>query len=337
MIAPPARAALGRLLEAAGLEAEGEPELSGLDGGANNRVYLVTVGSERAVLKVYFPDGRPRLEAEFSFLTFARACGIDAVPMPLARDDTAGMALYAMAAGRRMSPADVDTRAIDEAASLFALLNSHREEAGREALPKAAEACFSISEHLQRVDARVTSLTGLEAVDEIDEMAERVIAEQLQPRWQATRESVLASTSRAALEQPLAPGQRCVSPSDLGFHNALIDDDGRITFIDFEYAGWDDPAKLVCDFFCQVELPVPREEQPRFERIALAPFVEAKRIVDRSLLLAPVYQVKWACIVLNDFLGQGRARRSYALGSEETRQRRLAQVAKARNALDRMK
>ncbi len=40
-----------------------------------------------------------------------------------------------------------------------------------------------------------------------------------------------------------------VSPSDFGFHNALLDDGGAISFLDFEYSGRDDPAKLDLRFF----------------------------------------------------------------------------------------
>ena len=40
---------------------------------------------------------------------------------------------------------------------------------------------------------------------------------------------------------------RVLSPSDFGFHNALRRPDGTIVFVDFEYFGWDDPAKMMAD------------------------------------------------------------------------------------------
>jgi thiamine kinase-like enzyme len=39
-----------------------------------------------------------------------------------------------------------------------------------------------------------------------------------------------------------------VSPSDLGFHN-ILKYKKKLYFYDFEYAGLDDPIKLICDFF----------------------------------------------------------------------------------------
>ena len=41
-----------------------------------------------------------------------------------------------------------------------------------------------------------------------------------------------------------------ISPSDFGFHN-VINKNNKLFFIDFEYAGLDDPIKLICDFYCQ--------------------------------------------------------------------------------------
>ena len=38
-----------------------------------------------------------------------------------------------------------------------------------------------------------------------------------------------------------------LSPSDFGFHNSLFRNN-KLFFFDFEYAGWDDPIKLMCDF-----------------------------------------------------------------------------------------
>ena len=38
------------------------------------------------------------------------------------------------------------------------------------------------------------------------------------------------------------------SPSDFGFHNTILEDDGDLKFLDFEYFGRDDPAKLMADF-----------------------------------------------------------------------------------------
>ena len=42
----------------------------------------------------------------------------------------------------------------------------------------------------------------------------------------------------------------CISASDFGLHNAIMTERG-IVFFDFEFAGWDDPAKAIVDFLLQ--------------------------------------------------------------------------------------
>ena len=46
--------------------------------------------------------------------------------------------------------------------------------------------------------------------------------------------------------------QRIISPSDMGVHNTLRTQEG-VKFIDFEYAGYDDLAKLVTDIVIHPE------------------------------------------------------------------------------------
>jgi hypothetical protein len=110
----------------------------------------------------------------------------------------------------------------------------------------------------------------------------------------------------------LESAQRCISPSDFGFHNALRETDGRIRFLDFEYAGWDDPAKMAGDFFAQLAVPVPDRLFEPFVRECLQSFVRPVELIKRAELLRPLYQVKWCCIALNVFLPEHIARRKFA-------------------------
>jgi hypothetical protein len=83
-------------------------------------------------------------------------------------------------------------------------------------------------------------------------------------------------------------------------------------FLDFEYAGSDDPAKLASDFFCQPEIPVP----PGLHATFIARMAEGFGLDDkgqaRCRMLLDAYRIKWTCIILNDFLPVGAARRAFA-------------------------
>ncbi|HWY36369.1 MAG TPA: hypothetical protein VNX68_17120, partial [Nitrosopumilaceae archaeon] len=111
---------------------------------------------------------------------------------------------------------------------------------------------------------------------------------------------------------PLQPEQCCISPSDFGFHNALKVNDGGVCFLDFEYAGWDDPCKMVGDFFAQIAIPVPERFFDSFVQKTMSQFPMPEELILRAAILRPVYQVKWCCIALNVFLPQHLERRKFA-------------------------
>ena len=306
--------------------------LTRLAGGNNNQVYRIeTEAGEMLVLKCYFSDprdGRDRLAAEWNFLRHVWQRGVRAIPEPLACDTDARAGLYGFVPGRKLSATELAPEHIDAAIAFVLALNA----APRDplALAPASEACFSLAEHLATVERRVVRLSRLETDAPHVQEVQRFVAGELAPTWQAVKARLRDEAHAAGLEigRMLRPDECCLSPSDFGFHNALADERGRITFVDFEYAGRDDPAKLVCDFFCQPEIPVPMSYHTEFvARLAQGLDLD-ERSRARCQLLLDAYRIKWACIMLNDFLPLGAARRAFAdEGSRATRYQR--QLAKA--------
>ncbi len=324
-------------------------DLRPLQGGANNRVYGVWLeGQPRFVAKVYFrhaQDVRDRLGAEYGFARFAAERGVRALALPVAADEGSGVALYEFVDGLRPEAGEIDEQAVTAALQFFAAVNRHRDDGDAAALPDAAEACFSIHDHLACVDQRVRQLAEFVRLSPIDEQAAWFARQELAGRWAHVHGRVLAQTRGGGLDVrgELPTAMRCLSPSDFGFHNALRDGNGRLRFIDFEYAGWDDPAKMVCDFFCQVSRPVPRGLFSDFVTgVAAALGQGDSQLATRARLLLPAYQVKWCCIMLNEFLAPGRARRAFAAGEGEkmagidAEARKGEQLALARLALGRV-
>ncbi|MFM8434384.1 MAG: aminoglycoside phosphotransferase family protein, partial [Planctomycetia bacterium] len=297
------------LLESSGL---GLPRaIERLPGGGNNRVYRVDTPAGPVLLKEYFRhagDPRDRLGAEQAFLQFAWAHGVRAIPQPLACDRGAGIGIYEFVAGRKLAPGEVTAAHVDEAAAFFAAVNRHRHDPDAATLPVASEACFSLAEHLACVDRRLTRLGEIEPESDLHREAAALVASRLVPAWQRVRAAVAAGG--LPIDEPLAAEARVISPSDFGFHNCIATDSG-LKFIDFEYAGWDDPAKLACDFFCQPRVPVPGVYWTEFVRGLDRALGWEGRLEARARLLLPAYRLKWCCIILNEFLRADRARREF--------------------------
>jgi hypothetical protein len=295
------------------LAAEGFPAatLHALSGGRNNRVFTVESPEGRALLKWYFvhpADTRDRLRAEFEFAAFAWNHGVRALARPLAREESLHLGLYEFLDGRGLRPGDIDAATVDQAARFFADVNRYRSSA-LEALSAGSEACFSIEEHRGLVTGRVERLAHLEVLDEVGARAADFVATRLTPLLAEITGWV---GNHAGSRDVLPPDARCLSPSDFGFHNALRAPDGTLRFLDFEYAGWDDPARMVCDFFWQPAVPVPEKHLAAFCSQALTGFPNTGELLERITVLRPLYGLKWCCIVLNDFLPLGSRRRRFA-------------------------
>jgi hypothetical protein len=274
------------------------------------------------------------LSAEYSFLEYAREAGIDCVPRPVARDDQAGIALYEFVDGLRPSPGTVAPGYVEQARQFFASLNEPARRALAVRLPNAAESCFSLADHLALVQGRVERLSMIPATTDVDREA-IALAALLRDRWADLRSRVLTEFEQRGVDQEsaLAHEDRCISPSDFGFHNAIVTPGGRVIFIDFEYAGWDDPAKAVSDFFSQPDVRVSQDHFESFLSSALRYSPNASRLADRTRLLLPVFRLKWCCIVMNDFLPALLQRRRFADPALDETGRKRAQLEKARRLL----
>ena len=276
-----------------------------LPGGANNRVFKLTFSNQDPlILKRYFQhpqDPRQRLFAEYFFLQYAWSLGIRCIPQPLFFDEKANAAIYSFIPGKSVEPKDLSESLIQQTVDFFLALNKSTHQDKR--LPLASESCFSIQQHLQTIEKRVVALLSYE-----HPVLEEFLHCCLLPYWENVRESIVGAPDYVLSEE-----ERCISPSDFGFHNALLDN-SQLGFIDFEYAGWDDPAKTVCDFFCQPRIPVP---QSFFQKVSHTFVSGNARALHRIELLFPAYRIKWCCIILNCFSPIGQTRRTFAQMDEK--------------------
>ena len=91
-----------------------------------------------------------------------------------------------------------------------------------------------------------------------------------------------------------------ISPSDFGFHN-IIQSKKKLFFIDFEFAGYDDPVKLICDFYCQPDQTLSSYQKRMFIKKISFQNHSLKELVLNTKLFLPFHKIKWCCIILNIF------------------------------------
>lgn len=274
--------------------------------GRNSRVTRIRAANGEWILKQYGASaGDRRLDAEYSFLQYLESLGIDSVPRPVGCDRRLASALYSSLPGVRPTQATSDQ--IAQAAVFVARINMVRESARARELAAAADACRTWEDHLSLGRTRLTQLAALEPASAVERQALKLVEGRLLPAWR----SVERRLAERLGSLPELEAEQVLSPSDFGFHNTLLHLN-RLAFVDFEYAGWDDPAKLVCDFFCQPEVPVTSSQGWRFldELVQSLPGLGDLR--QRVELLLPAHRLKWCGILLNEFRPHYHRRRVHA-------------------------
>lgn len=271
-----------------------------LPGGRNNKVWRVECGRQSYLLKHYFwseQDPRDRLGQEWAFLHYLWKIGCRQAPEPIIKDPGTRCALIEFIDGVPLEIHDITEPDVHAATDFFIQLNSQRGLAA--SLPPVSEACFSLDAHLSTMVARVERLQEINPESDIHAAVRDFVDQTIRPLWRTVEKRI---RSGPGLSRLLTAEERCLSPSDFGFHNALRQSDGCLRFLDFEYAGWDDPAKTIIDFCNQPDRLLPADLAGIFRERAITAFPNPESLVSRSLLLEPLYQLKWACICLNNFL-----------------------------------
>ncbi|ARJ66519.1 hypothetical protein WV31_12995 [Magnetospirillum sp. ME-1] len=302
--------------------------------GGNNRIVRVEdADGGLHALKFYPPqaeDPRDRLGAEFEALSFLWRRGERAIPQPIARAPADNCALYAWVEGE---PPAATPDSVGHLAHFLARIQEFASHPEAAALRSASASVFAAAEVITQLRTRRARLDDpLARTPDLD----RFLADGFDPLAARLTAAAVNGYERAGLsvDAPLTSGQRVLSPSDFGFHNALSGPGGRLAFVDFEYFGWDDPVKAAAD----VMLHPGMDLSPALGRDFLAgvePTFSRRDecFITRLGLLYPLFALIWCLIVLNEFLPERWARRA-AAGAGDRIEAQARQLAKARTRLD---
>ena len=91
---------------------------------------------------------------------------------------------------------------------------------------------------------------------------------------------------------------RILSPSDFGLHNVLLVSK-KIKFLDFEYFGWDDPAKLICDFILHPSMSLNIDQKKYWIKSLVNFFQKDINLIHRIKHSYFLYGIIWCLIILN--------------------------------------
>jgi len=314
--------------------------LEKLGGGRNSRVYKVSCAEGvEFVAKVYHQqesDTRPRQETEFRGLRFLWDFGIRSIPQPIVLETIVGLSVFEFIRGSPILPSCLDSSDVEQAASFLLELKNASNWHGSASLPVASEAFFSIESVLANITFRMKRLMALQ-LDPVNEYFHKFLNYQLIQAIQTveTWSRTVAECSGIEFAKELPNHKKTLSPSDFGFHNAIKQADGRIVFLDFEYFGWDDPAKMISDFMLHPAMTIPNHLMQQFFSKMIRGLGN-RELLNRIRILFPLLGIKWCLILLNEFLPDQFTRRAFADDMiEDRRALQDQQLEKAQIMLER--
>ena len=264
----------------------------------NNCLYILTTNTNKLILKEFLlskNDNFSRIKNEVSFLSYAnKYCG-KFTPKILDFDYENNLVLYEYIEGKKLSPHDINETTLNQAINFFKDLNLYRNNA--KYLSPAKDSRKSISGHIKLINSRVESINKI-----CRNKVPNNLLLKLNVLWDRIVDTIKSDCIKLNLDMnyTLSDSEICLSPSDFGFHNCLRANNKQLIFFDFEYAGWDDPAKLVGDFFSQISIPICQSHFDFFSS-EINSILKIQNGIERIKILRYAYRLKWICIVLNIF------------------------------------
>lgn len=269
-----------------------------LTGGINNRVYRCGSATNSYVIKGYQacpPGTRDRMQAEVEFLRFAGETAQEFVPQLIKVDWQRRCVLLEHIPGESYPDGCVPTETDIKVACEFAKrINSEREKAKQLITMTAAEGYKHVTEHIANVSERLENM-NVSHIPASYRAPAKALVEIAKSKLNNMADQTIRRIQSGELKDTIDSSHLCISPSDFGFHNAIRNQRG-IKFFDFEFAGWDDPAKLLADFILQPRVPI--RVLPTQLMAIFKPEI-AKEIYERCTMLGPILRIKWLSIILS--------------------------------------
>lgn len=262
----------------------------------NSRVYKVDSIDTSYVLKIYPDlqlDPRERLKTEFNCCSRLYESKL-LVPKPVRKDDDLNWGLYGWIEGNEIK--EYDENLISQLLQFVSKLKEIQKYFSEDDFDLASEACLSGNELESQIKRRLNALLSLNN-SELDPFLSNDLIPVLDELLERAK-SFYGEDYFVELKNQF----RFLSPSDFGFHNSKIGQDGNLYIYDLEYFGWDDPVKLISDFLWHPGMNLAEDQRELWLNESKRIFSQDKEMEKRLSFYFPLYGIRWCLILLNEFL-----------------------------------
>lgn len=232
-------------------------------GGANNAMYRVSAGGEDYAVKLCVKDERQRARREFNALTFLRAANIDLAPEPILLDESCDhvpfpLVIYRWVWGESLSLPLNDEQLRWILTATHAIQCVSREKFSNAKLDDAWFHWFAFEPYLSELrnfQKQYGNWLG----------AQNAEGRQLAARAERLVESCIKVVSASRVDPSREKIALRLAHVDWNLAN-VIQSPGGLSWVDWEFSGWGDPALELADLRWHIALDGLTEGQHRFLR-----------------------------------------------------------------------
>ena len=309
-----------------------------ISGGGNSRIYRIITDNGKLYALKHYPDrhidARPRSKIEYNAVRLLHQHNITNVPKAVEKDEDLNIGVYEWIAGKPITDPTVDD--FEQTIYFVQKLHSLSKNIDGNDINPASEACLSAKDIIGQI---INRLSILETISENYPELSIFLEQTFEPLWIKVKDENYNLWPIESRENSLPREKQTLSPSDFGFHNAIRQVDDEVIFIDFDYFGWDDPVKLTADFLWHPAMKLNPELTAKWKKAMLAIFSSDPAFEPRLNAAMPLYGLRWAMIVLNEFLPKFAERRKNAREAEsyDLDKSREHQLKKAKHYCEKVK
>lgn len=266
----------------------------------NNKIYKFSIEETKYIIKYYgfFNDSLERLNRESNFLNYCYKKKIFLVPKLFHIDKKEKFTIMSYICGKTFkSPCSINKELLNQAINFILKLNQDPPIS----FIRAKDSCNNTEEYLSSVKKKIKILSSKNIVKEESKLYVEIIKKIIEDFKKIRKKFESKKPKFKNINFTLQRKDLCISPSDFGFQNTLINKN-IVYFIDFEYAGLDDPVKCLLDFFLN-----PNHKNLDLKDfyffLSKMKFFVRDQVMDenRIIILYEILRIKWCCILLNIF------------------------------------
>tara|TARA_B100001057_G_scaffold501283_1_gene623178 strand:- start:21194 stop:22183 length:990 start_codon:yes stop_codon:yes gene_type:complete len=265
--------------------------------GKNSKVYKINIDKKIIVLKSYYGDKKQRIKKEFQFYKYLNQLKIKNVVTPLFFDFKNNFVILPYITGNKIQK--INDKHITQFSNFINKIN--QKKVGSKKIKLAVEGINNRKDYITICNNRIKKLKTVNKKSLINRKFHSFLNKKIIPKFETIKNELNKKKIFHDISHKLNKKDMIISPSDFGFHNA-IESKKKIFFFDFEYAGYDDPVKLICDFYCQPNQKVSHKQKEKFKKLIIRKYKTHKKLDYLISQLLPLHYLKWCCIILNEFI-----------------------------------